>query len=279
MITIKDILVPITVLGGLGLLFGAILAFASAHFAVEKDPRVDQIRAALPGANCGACGYPGCDGLAAAIVAGKAPVNACTVGGLVSAEKIGEIMGVEPEMGEKKVARVLCQGDYGTAIQKYRYVGIKSCSAADALGGGSKACNYGCLGFGDCVKVCPFNAIDLVNGIAVVDENKCTGCTLCVSACPKGIIQMVPQSKRVVILCASLDKGKEVRTYCKVGCIACNICVRKCPQNAIVLENNLAHIIYDKCNNCSECVDKCPTNAIKDYNLAKIRDEDVLVNK
>ncbi|AEE96355.1 RnfABCDGE type electron transport complex subunit B [Mahella australiensis] len=262
---INDILIPVVTLGGLGLIFGAILAFASSRFAVEKDPRVDEVREALPGANCGACGYPGCDGLAAAIVAGKAPVNACTVGGAASAEKIGAIMGVEAQAGEKQVARVLCQGDLEAAAQKYKYVGIESCAAANALGGGSKACGYGCLGFGDCVKACPFDAIDIVNGVAIVDEKRCTGCTICVAACPKGIIQMVPQSKRVVILCASLDKGKLVRGYCKVGCIACNICVRKCPENAIVLENNLAHIVYDKCTNCAECVDKCPASTIKNY--------------
>lgn len=265
---INDILLPILSLGGLGLAFGAILAFAYTKFAVEKDPRVDEVREALPGANCGACGYPGCDGLAAAIVAGKAPVNACTVGGANSAEKIGAIMGVETPVGEKKVARVLCQGDLDAAAQKYRYVGIDSCAAANALGGGSKACPYGCLGLGDCVKACPFGAIEVINGVAVVDEEKCTGCTLCVVACPKGIIQMVPKSKRAVILCASLDKGKLVRSYCKVGCIACNICVRKCPENTIVLENNLAHIVYDKCTNCMECVSNCPTGAIKNYDAA-----------
>lgn len=257
-----DILNPIIVLGGLGLAFGVLLSIASNVFAVEIDPKVEEIRSVLPGANCGACGFPGCDGLANAIAEGKAPVNACSVGGNPVAEQVADIMGVNAVNVDRNVATVLCQGDCNKAKEKYRYEGISDCRAANILQGGSKACSFGCLGCGTCKDVCAFDAITIVDGVAVVDKEKCTACMKCIEVCPKAIIELVPYDNQFVVKCKSKDAGKEVRTKCGVGCIACQICVKNCPVDAFSFENNLAKINYDKCTNCGVCAEKCPTKAI-----------------
>ena len=260
---LENILLPIAGLGGLGLLFGAGLAFASKKFEVSVDPRTEAIRDLLPGANCGACGYPGCDGFAAAIVLGKAPVDSCPVGGCTLAEAIGTIMGIEARASVPKVAKVLCQGTCDKAVDKYVYAGIKDCLAASMLSGGPKGCKYGCMGLGTCEQVCPFDAIHVADqGIAVVDEQKCTACNRCVVACPKNIIELIPKSSEVQILCISKDKGKEVKANCQVGCIGCKICVKACKFEAIDFDDNLARINYEKCTQCMVCAEKCPTKAI-----------------
>jgi len=258
----STIIVPLIVLGGLGLIFGVGLSIASKAFAVEIDPKVEAIRKVLPGANCGACGFPGCDGLSSAIAEGKAPVNGCAVGGSAVGEKVAKIMGVAAQVGDKKVAKVLCQGTECNAIDKYEYNGIHDCKAANNVAGGSKACQFGCLGYGTCKEVCQFGAIDIVDGIAVIDPEKCTSCGQCIKACPKGIIKLVPYKQKVIIKCSSKEFGKTVKDKCKVGCIGCQICVKSCPKQAIVFENNLARIDYEKCVNCGLCAQKCPTGAI-----------------
>lgn len=257
-----SIIYPITVLGGLGLLFGLGLSLASKAFSVERDPRIDEVRKVLPGANCGACGYPGCDGLASAIVAGEAPVDACNVGGAPVAEKIADIMGVNVTESVRYVATVLCQGDCNKAKEKYVYDGIMDCRAQNMLAGGSKSCSYGCLGYGTCKDVCEFDAIQIIDGIAVIDKDKCTACKRCISVCPKGIIELIPYEQEVIVKCKSEDFGKTVRNNCNIGCIGCGICAKNCPREAIKLENNLAKIDYEKCVNCGICVEKCPTKAI-----------------
>ncbi len=257
-----SIVYPVIVLGGLGLLFGIGLSLASKAFSVERDPRIDEVRKALPGANCGACGYPGCDGLASAIVAGEAPVDACNVGGAPVAEKIADIMGVNVTESVRYVATVLCQGDCNKAKEKYIYDGIMDCRAQNMLAGGSKSCSYGCLGYGTCKDVCEFDAIQIIDGIAVIDKDKCTACKRCISVCPKGIIELIPYEQEVIIKCKSRDPGKIVRNNCNIGCIGCGICAKNCPQEAIELENNLAKIDYEKCVNCGICAEKCPTKAI-----------------
>jgi len=260
---IDKILWPLVSLGGMGLVFGAGLAFASKKFAIETDPKVEEIREVLPGANCGGCGYPGCDGFAAAAAAGEAPVSGCPVGGAAVAEKIAAILGVSSPTVEPKVARVRCQGDCNNAVNKYEYDGIQDCVAAAMLADGPKGCKYGCLGLGTCVRACPFDAIHInENGIAVVDRDKCTACGKCVVACPKKLIELIPRSSQVQVLCISQDKGKDVRANCKVGCIGCQICVKACQFDAIDFKNNLAKINYDKCVNCMVCAEKCPTKAI-----------------
>lgn len=256
------ILNPFLVLGGLGLLFGIVLSLASKAFAVEVDPKVEAIREVLPGANCGACGFPGCDGLASAIAKGQAPVNGCKVGGESVSDKIGDIMGVKADTGEKFVAKVMCQGSSCNANQKYIYNGIEDCKAANIVAGGSKSCQYGCLGYGTCKSVCQFGAIEIVDGIAEIDPEKCTSCGQCIEACPKGIIKLVPYKQKVIIKCNSKEFGKAVKDKCQIGCIGCQMCVKTCPKEAIVFENNLARIDYEKCVGCGLCAQKCPTGAI-----------------
>lgn len=258
-----EILLPIVSLGGMSLLFGAGLAYASQKFAVKIDPKELEILEVLPGVNCGACGYPGCAGYAAAVAAGEASAMNCPVGGSNVAGQIGEIMGLQVEETQRTVARVLCGGDCDNAAQKYQYEGIEDCVAASMLGSGPKECSYGCLGLGTCVRVCPFDAIHINDkGIAVVDKEKCTACGKCVIACPKNLIEIIPASSQVQVMCISQDKAKDVREACKVGCIGCRLCVKACEYDAIKVVNNIAHIDYDKCVDCMACAEKCPTKAI-----------------
>ena len=257
-----SILKAIILLGGLGLMFGAILAYASKKFAVEVDEREEQILEVLPGANCGVCGFPGCGGLAAAIVKGEAPVNGCPVGGASVAVKVGEIMGVSASSEEKKVASVKCMGTCEKAKNKYEYQGIKDCRAAAALIGGPKSCSAGCLGFGTCVSVCKFDAIKIEDGIAVVDEEKCVNCGKCMEACPKMLIVEKPATKEVFVRCNSHEFGKAVKINCSAGCIGCGACAKVCPVEAITLDNKLAVVNQEKCIGCKVCVEKCPTKVI-----------------
>jgi len=260
---ITSILYPVLSVGGLGVVFGAGLGFAGKVFAVEEDPRIGQILECLPGANCGGCGYPGCGGLASSIVAGTAPVNACPVGGAAAAAKIAEVMGLEAGSSEKMVAHVACKGTCDKAKSKYEYFGMSNCTMASQLaGGGSKGCSYGCLGLGSCVDACAFGAIEVVDGVAVVDEEKCVACGKCVAACPKHLIALKPESKKTVVNCSSKDMGKTVIANCSVGCIGCKICEKECKFDAIHVENNIATIDYTKCKDCGLCAMKCPKNVI-----------------
>ena len=257
------ILAPI-VLTVLGIIFGTILAVASKVFAVEKDPREDAIVEILPGANCGGCGYPGCGGYASAVVAGTAPVNACSPGGAATAAKIGEIMGVAVEEGARKIAQVMCTGG-GHDKTRYDYVGLESCLAVSRVSSGPLKCSYGCLGGGDCVDACKFDAIHIVDGVAKVDFDKCVACGACVDACPKHIIRIVPLNakKYTEVACSSHDKGAAVRQACDNGCIGCKICVKACPkEGAIVVEDFLAKINYDICIGCGMCSRACPRQLI-----------------
>ncbi len=248
----------------IGAAFGSLLAVASRKFAVAVDPRVETIQSSLPGANCGACGYPGCSGFAEAVAAGEAPADGCPVGGTEVARRIASIMGVEVAEREPEVARVLCGGGDREATVHYRYSGIEDCRAAALTpGGGPKACSYGCLGMGTCVRACPFDAMYMDrNRLPRVIEKRCTGCGNCVRACPRKLIVLAPVSKRVHILCNSRDRGPVVRKVCTVGCIACRLCVKECPRQTIAFEENLARIQYSGCDSCEACVAKCPTKCI-----------------
>lgn len=260
---ISAIIIPVISLGGMGLIFGGILAYASQKFAIEVDPRITAISEILPGANCGGCGFPGCSGLASAIVEGSAPVNACPVGGPEIAKKIAEIMGVEAEESVRKVARVICNGDAQNCKEKFEYFGIQDCKAAAMVAGGSKSCAYGCLGLGTCVNVCQFDAIEITDGkIARIIPENCTACGKCIEVCPKQVIHFVPYEQDVVVDCNNEEKGKAVKEKCNVGCIGCQLCVKACPFDAMEFSNNLAKINYEKCTNCMLCAEKCPTKAI-----------------
>lgn len=246
-----------------GLFIGVFLGVAAIKFHVEVDPREEEVLAALPGNNCGGCGFPGCSGLACAIAKGEAPVNGCPVGGAPVAEKIAEIMGVEAGESRRMVAFVMCKGDCDKTRVDYEYTGTKDCRMmAFVPGGGPKSCDFGCTGYGDCVSVCEFDAIHIVNGVALVDKDACTACNKCVEVCPKNLIELVPYTANRLVACHSTAKGPDVMKACDVGCIGCQLCKKNCPSDAITVENFLAKIDYDKCKDCGICKEKCPKNTI-----------------
>lgn len=258
------IIIAAAVVGGAGILIGLFLGVAGEKLKVEVDEKELAVRAELPGNNCGGCGYAGCDGLAAAIAKGEAAVNACPVGGSAVGDKIAAIMGVEAEEGVKMAAFVKCSGNCEVAKTNYQYSGIEDCqmAAMSAPGGGAKACSYGCLGYGSCVKACPFDAIHVINGVAVVDKDACKACSKCVAACPKNLIELRPVEKVANVVCSSHDKGKPVMDVCGVGCIGCTLCAKQCEFGAITMVNNLPVIDYNKCTGCGKCAEKCPKKII-----------------
>ncbi|MGM0419539.1 MAG: RnfABCDGE type electron transport complex subunit B [Bacillota bacterium] len=253
-------------MGGIGALLALGLGFASQAFRVERDPKIDEINEELPGANCGACGYAGCEAFAEAVANGEAPITGCPVGGEGVAEALAEIMGTEAEQEEEEVAVVLCKGGTKETVKSAQYEGIETCVAASTVGLSEKKCSYGCLGFGDCEVVCPFDAITMnENNLPVVDPEKCTACNKCVEKCPHDLFVLAPMSGQNHIRCSSHDSGKFVRKICEVGCIACQQCVKVCPVDAIEMQDNLAVLDYEKCINCGLCAEKCPTNTIDFY--------------
>lgn len=258
----SNVISAVLIVGGIGLIFGCILAFASFVFKVEEDERVGKISECLPGANCGACGYAGCSAYATAVVEQNAPINACSVGKDSVVEKIAQIMGKTAESSEQKTARVLCAGECEVAIDKYIYEGMVDCVAAAKLAGGAKACRYGCLGLGSCVKECQFDAIKIINGVATIDSDRCVACGKCVKKCPKNVISIVPKKQNYIVSCSSLEKGAFTTKKCTVGCIGCKICEKNCPVSAIKIENNLARIDSNLCIGCGVCAEKCPKKII-----------------
>jgi electron transport complex protein RnfB len=271
---ISAVTIPIAIVGGLGLIFGLILALASKVFHVTMDPRVEHIIAILPGANCGACGMPGCAGYADAIVNNDADINKCAPGGDAVMAHIASIMGKEAVTSQKKIAVYHCSsGGYKNTNWKYDYQGIESCKSAVNIADGPNACRWGCMGFNDCLKACPFGAISLDEyGMRCVDKEKCTACGVCVKACPRGIIMLVPENRNVYVRCSSKDKGPIAKVLCGSThpCIGCGLCAKKCPTQAITVSGNLARIDYSKCINCGQCATVCPTKAIDDQ-LAGMR--------
>lgn len=250
-------------LGATGFIAGIGLLYASKKFVVEKDPRISEVNELLPGANCGGCGFPGCSALAEAIVSGKATPNACPVGGGEVAEKIAKLLGLEVEAASKMVAKVRCRGGSDKCLEKYDYYGPSDCHSIALLAGGNKACNYGCVGGGSCVKVCAFDALSMgKDKIPVVNEENCTACGLCVKACPRNLIALLPYDKKYIVNCRSFEKGVDTKNSCTVGCIACRLCEKNCPVKAITVDKNLAVIDPEICINCGKCEEVCPTNAI-----------------
>ena len=256
------IIITTLVIAVIGAVVGAGLVFTGNKFHVDVDERETAVREQLPGNNCGACGFAGCDALAAAIAKGEAPVNAGPVGGAPVAAKLGEIMGTSAEAMERKVAFVRCKGTCEVTHNQGNYVGVMDCRSAVLAGINVTDCTYGCLGFGSCVTVCPENAIRVVNGVAMVNRKKCVGCGLCVKACPRGLIELVPESKRVIVQCSSHDRGPQVKKVCSAGCIGCGFCQRVCESDAVHVEGNLAHVNYANCTQCGKCVEKCPVKVI-----------------
>lgn len=269
-----EILLPVVAIGGMGLIFGALLAIAAKVFAVDQDERIPKITDVLPGANCGGCGFAGCLAYAEAICNGEAGVSSCPVGGNEAATKIAEIMGVEAVHEERMVSFVVCKGTPEIAPRKYINDEAIDCHTANRLSGGIKGCTFGCLGFGSCVSKCKFDAIHIENGIAVVDREKCTNCGACIKECPRNVIKRIPYSSEVVVACNSKAPGKETRLVCNVGCLGCGICAKNCPSEAIVVKNNLASIDASKCIGCGVCVSKCPKKIIQITNeKAQIKGE------
>ncbi len=266
-----QVLIAIGILGVLGLIFGLVLAAASKVFYVETDPRLDALNEALPGANCGGCGYAGCGGYAEAVLSAEAPIGKCASGGNECAQAMAAIMGVKAQEVKRQVALVRCSGyqkvdesgNVTGAKKKGQYEGFKDCLAASKVGGnGPLACKFGCLGFGNCVKACQYGALTVKDGVAKVDSEKCTGCMACAAACPRELIIPVDYDKHVIIACASQAKGAVTVRGCSQGCIGCGICTKICPHDAIRVEKNLAVIDYDKCTSCGLCAAVCPKKLI-----------------
>jgi Na+-translocating ferredoxin:NAD+ oxidoreductase RNF subunit RnfB len=250
----------------LAFVLGVALGFFKKIFAVEEDLLLVQVRECLPGANCGACGFPGCDGYAAAVASKTAPTNRCSVGGKDVAEKLAAVMGSDTGAMVPVVAVLACQGTPDKAPKKGTYTGLQTCRGAKLSAGGTKLCIWGCLGYGDCTLVCQFGALSLgENGLPQVDRSKCTGCKVCVGECPQGVLRIIPRdSKGSLVMCSNRNTIKaNVMKTCKAGCIKCELCVKNCPENCITLQNGIPVVDYARCTSCGTCSGKCPIKVFK----------------
>lgn len=275
------ILIAVIVLGAIGLIAALVLYFTSKKFAVKEDPRIGQVNEVLPGANCGGCGFPGCGGMASACVkaadAGSLEGLNCPVGGQPVMEKVAAILGMKVEASAPKLAVVRCNGTCENRPRTVIYDGVKSCRIANTTCMGETACAYGCLGCGDCVNACQFDAIKMneETGLPEVDSTKCTACGACAKACPRNIIEIrvVKGAKKmgVVVECMNKDKGAVAMKACKVACIGCQKCVKVCAFDAVHVENNLAYIDPEKCRNCRKCEQECPKKAIHALNMPVLK--------
>lgn len=261
----NQIVFPVLLVSGIGLLSGLILSLASVVMAEPKDKITEKIKNVLPGANCGACGYSGCEGYAKALSKGEAKVGLCSPGGKKVSEAISNILGTDSLDNENKVAIVKCSGTKDVTKDKMVYQGVKSCSVAYQLYGGSGSCSYGCIGFGDCKTACKYGAIAICNGVAIIDPLKCKGCSICVSACPKGLIELVPLKRQAVVKCSNCDKGGKTIKVCDIGCIGCMRCVKACEFGAITVEDSLARVNPGKCTGCGKCVEVCKRGCIRNF--------------
>ena len=270
------IFIAVIVLGAIGLVAAAVLYLCSKKFAVKEDPRIGEVAALLPQANCGGCGFPGCSGLADALVKGADAGNieglSCPVGGSEVMDKVADLLGMAISNSEPKVAVVRCNGTCENRPKVSEYSGLRTCAAMHACGAGETACGFGCLGCGDCVVVCSFGAIRInpETGIAEVDEDKCTGCGACSRACPRHIIEVRkkgPKGRRVYVSCVNHDKGPAAKSACAVACIGCGKCEKECPFGAITMGDNLAYIDPEKCRVCRKCEKVCPQKAIVAVNF------------
>ncbi|MDT8448351.1 MAG: RnfABCDGE type electron transport complex subunit B [bacterium] len=263
----QSLVVAMGAMGGMGALFSAGLALADKKLHVEEDPRIELLVDALPGANCGGCGVPGCGAFAEALVNGKALVNGCPVNNADGVAELAEIMGVEATAGVRQVARVLCAGGDAEVATRGEYLGVKTCLAAHMNHGGEKLCEYGCMGHADCVAVCPFDAIHMNdNGLPVVSDDKCTGCNNCVIACPRDIIELVPENKNLFIFCKSKDEAKHARSVCTVSCVGCAACAKGAGGDLICMDGYLPRIDYSQYGEVDILpTEKCPNNSLRIY--------------
>ena len=258
----QEIIIATLTVGVIGLLIGTALVAASEKFYVKVDAREAAVRKHLPGNNCGACGYAGCDAVAGAIVRQEVPVGICPVADAQAIAAMSEIMGVEAQQRSKKAGFIRCAGDCQHTNKKGNYVGIRDCRAAFLTGLSLWDCDYGCLGLGSCADACPQDAIHIEEGVARIDRDRCAGCGICISACPKNLIELVPVEQKIAVRCSSQWRGRTVRNVCSIGCIGCKLCEKECEHGAVKVENNIAHIDYEKCTGCGKCAEKCPSQII-----------------
>ncbi len=268
----ETILLPVIALTAIGLLLSLLLVLAAKFLAVKNDETFEKIRECLPGVNCSACTYPSCDEYAKAIQNGER-TNRCIPGGDAASQKISEILGTKFEDVIEQSAYVACSGNCDVAPKEYNYDGVRTCAACSILSKGEKACDYACLGYGDCIKACQYDAIHIVNGVAKVDKSKCVGCGMCTKVCPNHVIHLIDQTNETIVSCSNENKGIVTRQVCKVGCIACKRCEKACISEAIKVVDNLARIDYTKCTNCKACIKECPTNAIREYLFCDCEEE------
>lgn len=258
-----DILLPVLIVAVIGLVAGAGLSIASVVMAVKVDEKAEKIREVLPGANCGACGYSGCDGYAAALSSGKeSSASLCAPGGPAVAAEVAAVLGIQAQQTARKAAVVRCNGTCNNTTDKMIYHGVTSCLAAVQLFGGQGSCQFGCLGFGDCVDVCEYDALKVRDGVAVVDETQCTACARCTQVCPKQLIALQPMDGRAVVRCMNRDKGAVARKKCQAACIGCMKCEKVCESGAVKVTNFLAQVDSEKCIACGKCVDACPQKCL-----------------
>lgn len=270
------ILIAVIVLGAIGLIAALVLFLCSKKFAVYEDPRIAQVGSLLPGANCGGCGFPGCSGMANALVKGANEGSieglSCPVGGSETMTQVADLLGMAIANGEPKVAVVRCNGSCEIRPKIAEYNGLRTCAAMNACGAGETGCGYGCLGCGDCVSACQFGAIAIneATGLPEVDDNKCTACGACTKVCPRNIIELRKKgvkNRRVYVGCVNKDKGAVSMKACKQSCIGCGKCEKECPFGAITIENNCSYIDFNRCRMCRKCVNICPTKAIVAVNF------------
>lgn len=258
------IAVAVVSVTSIGVICAVVLSTVSRFMAVKLDERVISILECLPGANCGACGFPGCSGYAEALVLNKyVKTNFCTPGGDAVSAKLSAILGVEAKSVEQLSAVVHCRGNCKVQIKKMNYKGLQSCLAAKQLYGGEAACSFGCLGYGDCMAVCPNHAVCMEDSLAHINTTHCTGCGLCVRTCPNNVISIENSGKAVTVFCNNIEKGALVRKKCAVGCIGCGRCARECSSEAITIKDNLARIDYEACTGCGRCAEVCVTGSIQ----------------